>query len=374
MKKKVAIILNSSWNIINSRTGLLEALHDEGYELCALSPSDTHAAQLPGLHCKHIPIKMRANGVNPLSDLLLFSSITLKLLQERPNLILTYTIKPNIYGCIAARLLGIPVVANIAGLGTAFSKKGALQSAVTVLFRYALDHVRIVFFQNEEDRAFFIGHRIVRSKLTARLPGSGIDLARFAPTRIDKQKPDQNLTFILIARLLREKGIEDYADAARIVKSKFPGTRFHLVGFIDPINPGSIAEEQLRSWVDEGVVHYLGRSEDVRLQLAEADCMVLPSYYREGVPRVLLEAAAMALPIITCDTVGCRDAIDDGVTGWLCPPKSPQALAEKMMHLIELPAGERQVMGHRGREKMEREFRESLVIEKYIEAVRNNME
>lgn len=369
MKKKVAILLNSSWNIVNFRAGLLKALHEQGHEVIALSPSDGYSAKLKDLHCEHIAVPMKATGLNPIADAILLLQLWRALRSTRPDIVLSYTIKPNIYGSLAGRSLGIPVVANVAGLGAGFSRSTWLKFIVTKLFKLALSSSPMVFFQNEEDRTLFIEQGITRPETSARLPGSGIDLRRFNPTTIDKARENMPLTFILIARLLRDKGIHDYVAAARLIKSRYPGTRFQIVGFTDAQNADSVTEDELNEWITEGTIDYLGRSEDVRIPLSHADCLVLPSYYREGVPRVLLEAAAMGLPIITCNTVGCRDAVDDGISGWFCDPRSPDQLAQRMSDLIKMDPSARRDMGMAGRTKMEREFNESIVIGRYLSAI-----
>lgn len=372
MPKKVAILLNSSWNIVNFRAGLLKALHEHGHELVALSPADSYSAQLARLHCRHAAIPMKATGLNPVADARLLLKLWHTLKRERPDIILSYTIKPNIYGSLAGRLLGIPVVANVAGLGAGFSRSSWLKYIVTKLFRLALGCSPMVFFQNEEDRTLFIQLGIARAQASARLPGSGIDLRRFHPRPQATEAAREQVppvTFILIARLLKDKGIHDYVAAARYMRVAHPGTRFQIVGFTDERNPDSVTDAELNEWVTEGVIEYLGRSDDVRIPLAHADCMVLPSYYREGVPRVLLEAAAMGLPIITCDTVGCRDALDDGVSGWLCEPRNPVQLAQCMSNFIVMSPTARRAMGMAGRAKMEKEFDESIVIGQYLQAI-----
>jgi glycosyltransferase involved in cell wall biosynthesis len=230
--------------------------------------------------------------------------------------LLTYTPKVNIYGSIAAAILGIPVIANISGLGRAFTLGGWLEYVSRALYKLALSHPSVVFFQNEEDKQDFINAGIVDPSKSARLPGSGVDLSRFHPR--GKTERANRFVFLLASRLLWDKGVGVFVDAARIVRSKVPQTEFRLLGFADVENPSAISRQQIDQWHAEGIVRYLGVTDDIAQHYANADCFVLPSIYREGVPRSLLEAASMALPIITTDTPGCRDAVDNGLTGLLC--------------------------------------------------------
>jgi glycosyltransferase involved in cell wall biosynthesis len=234
------------------------------------------------------------------------------------------------------------------------------------LYRLALSRSIKVFFQNDDDRQMFVSGGLVGQAVTDRLPGSGIDLDKFAPVPLPGQSP---IRFLLIARMLWDKGVGEFVEAARLLKRRGTNADFCLLGFLDVQNPAAISREQMDAWVKEGVIRYFGVSDDVRTEIAAADCVVLPSY-REGTPRTLLEAAAMGRPIITTDAVGCREVVDDGVNGYLCRIKEAVDLAEKMALMEALSPTERAVMGRRGREKVEREFDEQIVIDKYLAAIR----
>jgi glycosyltransferase involved in cell wall biosynthesis len=368
-KRKILICINTAWNIVNFRAGLIRALVDEGYEVVALAPNDKYAVGLQALGCRFVPLHMENGGTNPLKDALLLRRFMRLLAKERPDVYLGYTVKPNVYGSLAAHMLGIPVINNIAGLGAVFIQDGLLVRVVRWLYRLALKRSAKVFFQNNEDLQLFISGGLVQPELTALLPGSGIDLCRFAPV----PKPavtdgSSKFRFLLIARMLRDKGVGEYVEAAQLIKKRWPQAECCLLGFLDVQNPAAISRTEMDVWVASGVVSYLGVSDDVRAEIAAADCVVLPSY-REGTPRTLLEAAAMARPIITTDAVGCREVVDDAVNGYLCKVRDAPDLAQKMEQMLSLSAQQRAEMGLRGRQKMEAEFDEQIVIGKYLEAI-----
>jgi len=364
MKGKLIIALNTAWNLYNFRAGLIRALVEEGYEVVAVAPTDEYAARLPELGCRFVPLEMDNRGTHPGRDLLLLLRFLLLFRKEQPNVYLGYTVKPNIYGSLAAHALGIPVINNIAGLGSVFIKNSWLTRLVRWLYRVALSRSRCVFFQNNDDLDLFVKAGLVAPDKVARLPGSGIDLRAFQPMPAVSLN-NRSLRFLLVSRMLWDKGVLEYVNAARIVGQIYPDVEFNLLGFLDVQNPTAISSEQMAAWVKEGVICYLGATDDVKPYLAEADCVVLPSY-REGTPRSLLEAVAMGKPIITTDAIGCRDVVDDGVNGFLCLPKNTDDLAEKMEKMILLEPQRRSEMGKMGRQKVEREFDEKIVIERYL--------
>lgn len=369
--RKVVIAINTAWNLYNFRAGLIHALVEAGYEVVAVAPYDDYAPRLAALGCRYVPLPMDNKGTSPLRDLMLLWRFWRLLRSERPAAFLGYTVKPNVYGSIAAHLLGIQVINNIAGLGTAFVRGGWLAWVVKALYRRALSRSRCVFFQNDEDRAQFLREGLVRTEQTALLPGSGVDLQRFvpAPARSADAGTDQTiapLCFLLIARLFWDKGVGEFVEAARRVRKLVPHARFQLLGFLEVQNPAAIDRAAVDAWVAEGVVEYLGATDDVRPFIAAADCVVLPSYYMEGTPRSLLEAAAMARPIITTDWVGCRNVVNDGVNGLLCRVRDADDLADKMLAMIRLSPAQRGAMGAAGRARVEREFDEKIVISAYL--------
>jgi glycosyltransferase involved in cell wall biosynthesis len=364
---KVLISINTAWNLVNFRAGLIRALINAGHDVVAVAPPDAYVERVRALGCRFVPLPMDNKGTNPIRDLLLLIRFIRLMRRERPDVYLGYTVKPNVYGSIAANLCGISVINNIAGLGSVFVRNDWLTRLVRRLYALALSRSATVFFQNEDDRAQFIEGGLVNRKITDRLPGSGVDLSRFEVAPMPSAAAP--IRFLLIARMLWEKGVGEYVEAARQLRRLGLNAEFCLLGFLDVQNPAAINREQMAQWCAEGFVIYLGETDDVASQIAAASCVVLPSYYREGVPRSLLEAAAMGRPIITTDAVGCREVVDDGVNGYLCKPRDANDLALKMRQMSELPASARSEMGRQGRQKMEREFDEKIVIGKYLEAI-----
>jgi glycosyltransferase involved in cell wall biosynthesis len=365
--KTIAISINASWNIFNFRAGLIRALRAEGYEVAALSPPDAYAPRLEDLGCRHVPVAMESAGVSPLQDLRLLLRYRKALKAAKPDVFLGYTVKPNVWGSLAAQSLGIPTINNVSGLGTAFVRETLLTRIVTGLYKLALRRSSTVFFQNQEDRDLFIERRIVDPTKTALLPGSGIDLERFAPAAPAREE-GAPFTFLMVARLVWDKGVCEYVEAARLVRAHHPGVRFQLLGFLDVANRTAVPRAEVEAWVAEGLIDYLGEAEDVRPFLAAADCVVLPSY-REGLPRVLLEASAMARPLIATDVPGCRQIAVHGVNGYLCAVRDPSSLARAMSDMLGLGAPQRLAMGRAARARVEAEFDERIVVEHYLQAV-----
>ena len=365
--KKVLVSINTTWNLVNFRSGLIRALNDAGYEVIAASPPDEYITNLKALRCRYVTLPMDNKGTHPGRDLFLLWRYLSLLKTERPSVYLGYTVKPNVYGSLACRFLGIPVINNIAGLGIAFGRRNWLTHLVRLLYRLALSRSKTVFFQNDDDRQVFIRDGLVREEIADRIPGSVIDLVHFQLTSLPNA--ESRFRFLLLSRMLWDKGVGEYVEAARVIKRRYPKVECCLLGFLDVQNPNAISRTQMDEWIAEGCIRYLHSSDDVRVQIADADCVVLPSFYREGVPRSLLEAAAMGRPIITTDSVGCREAVEDGVTGLLCQPRDIKDLVEKMEYMLSLTPEHRKEMGERGRQKMQLEFDEKIVIKKYLEAI-----
>jgi glycosyltransferase involved in cell wall biosynthesis len=368
LSKKVVIAVNSAWNLVNFRSGIINSLVACDYEVIALAPDDKYSHQLSALGCRFTPIHMDNKGTNIFKDLLLIIQIFWFLSRERPDVFLAYTVKLNIYGSVVAHLLGIPVINNIAGLGTVFAKKNLLCFFVSQLYRLALTPSRKVFFQNQDDFDLFLKRGIAVKYFSERLPGSGVNIKKFIPEPMPKRPC---VRFLLIARMLWEKGVGEFVEASKIVKKRGLDAEFCLLGFLDVQNPGAITKHQMNIWQDEGIVRYFGVSDDVRSEISQADCIVLPSFYREGTPRVLLEAAAMARPLITTDWIGCRDVVDDGINGYLCRPNDAEDLAKKMLMIKNLSTEQRERMGENSRNKVLRDFDERIVINKYLSTISN---
>lgn len=368
MRQPVILIsINASWNILNFRLGLIAALQQRGFRVIALAPPDEYSERLPKLGIEYFAIPMDKQGMSPARDLQLLWRYRKILTALRPDIYLGYTAKPNIYGTLAAHSLKIPVINNVAGLGTAFMKPGLLAGFVSRLYKVAFRRSATVFFQNPDDMAMFVRRGLVRTKQAQLLPGSGIDLQRFSPQPTDSAKNGE-FKFLLIARLLWDKGVREYVEAARLVREAAPEARFQMLGFLDVANRTAVRRVDVDAWVTEGFIDYLGTADDVRPAIAAADAIVLPSY-REGLPRVLLEGAAMGKPLIATDVPGCRHVVQNGVNGFLCAVRDPRALAEAMLKLLQLPRAEYDRLGAAARAGAERDYGEQVVADRYLSAI-----
>ncbi|WP_332879719.1 glycosyltransferase family 4 protein [Massilia sp. S19_KUP03_FR1] len=368
MNKKIVISVNAAWNIHNFRSGLVKALIRHGYEIMVMAPDDRYSRRLSLLGCRFKVIHMDNNGTSPSHDLALLVKYWRVLQSVRPLAYLGYTIKPNVYGSIAAHGLGIPVINNIAGLGTTFINQTFITSLVKRLYRFSLRKSNRVFFQNSDDLNLFVQAGLIQPGTADVLPGSGIDLNHFSPSPLHRVSK-RGFRFLLVSRMLRDKGIEEFVAAAEIVRKYMPAVQFQLLGPVDEKNPNAVSLEKIKKWERDDLVSYLDETDDVRPYLNNADCIVLPSY-REGTPHSLLEAAAMERPIITTDVAGCREVVDHDDNGFLCKAKDANDLAEKMMQMVHLSHEQRLAMGVRGRMKVVTEFDENIVIEKYLNAIR----
>lgn len=364
----VAVCANQAWNLVNFRSGLIDDLLSSGYRVLAIAPPDAAMEQrLEELGCTFHPVAFDASGLSPWRDFGTFASLTRALLRHRPSAWLSWTIKPNIYGTMAASLLGIPAFPNVSGLGTAFIRRNFLTRAVKPMYRAAFRRASLVFFQNSEDRRLFVSERLVGSERARQLPGSGIDLSRFRPA--DTERPGR-LRFLMVARVVADKGVREFVEAARLLRGKFPRAQFRLLGAVDVANRTAIAASEVRRWEEEGVIEHLPPTDDVRPAMVWADFVVLPSY-REGLSRVLLEAGAMGRPIVTTDVPGCRDVVTDGENGYLCGPRDAAALAAALERAARTGDNEWRLMSVAGRKRVEREFSQALVSARYLNALRD---
>ncbi len=343
--------------------GLIEALQNQGIDVYAIAPRDDYSKLLEQAGCQFEPVKMDSRGTNPMKDIRLIKELYNVYKKIRPDVVLHYTIKPNIYGTVAASLLRIPVVNNVCGLGTVFLKEGITSRIAIGMYKMAFRFPRKVFFQNDYDLDLFVERRIVKKGICDVLPGSGIDLNRFSPMGSSRTKG--KFTFLLISRLLHDKGVLEYIDAVRKLKESGLEAHFQILGPKAPDHKRGIDLSIIDSWLEQGLVEYLGTTDDVREYIDKADCVVLPSY-REGTPRTLLEAASSAKPIVTTDVPGCNNVVSDNENGFLCRLKDADDLAQKMKKMAELPDDKLLEMGRVGRKRMEERFSEHVVINKYL--------
>jgi glycosyltransferase involved in cell wall biosynthesis len=371
-KPKIAIALNSVWNIVNFRANLITRLIQEQYDVVAIAPPDRYVDKLLQLGCSFRPIKMNTKGTNPIQDLWILLNLIRILHSEKPTALLTYTVKPNIYGSLACRYLKIPVINNIAGLGSSFIQPNWITPIVKSLYRFSFSSSNTVFFQNNDDLSLFVGENIVLPSKAQYIPGSGIDLSKFpyCPAKTTESEKHKQFSFLLVARMLWDKGVGEFIEAARILKKEMGHVNFNLIGALAVDNPSAISRQQMDRWTSEGIVNYLGHTDEIKTFIENSDCIVLPSY-REGLPRTLLEAAAIGRPIITTDTPGCKDVVDHDGNGFLCQIKDANDLVDKMRLMAQLPLSKRIAMGKLGREMVENKFNEKLVIDQYMRVLKH---
>jgi glycosyltransferase involved in cell wall biosynthesis len=385
-KPLIVLTANTAWNLAHFRAPLLQAFAKRGFLLVALAPVDASVLRLQAMGCKVEPLPVPAHGRNPWADFLLFWNYLRLLRQHRPVALLSFTVKPNIYAGLAARLLGITQLGNISGLGTAFIQGGWLGRLVQGLYRLGLGGAKTVFFQNPDDRDFFLARRLVREGQAALLPGSGVNLDHFKPDEPTSDAgpstnaPPRPFVFLFIGRLLGDKGLLELVQAVKLLAEQQTGSgdpdqrpatlppRLLILGPDGGTNPTAIAPSSLAQWRQDPQLELLGPTDDVRPYIRRADCVVLPSY-REGAPRSLLEAAAMGKPLIATDVPGCRQVVQDGQNGYLCQAKDPIDLARAMRQLMQLPVEKRLAMGQASRKLAEDVFDENRVVQHYLDAL-----
>lgn len=365
----ISISANTSWYLYNFRKNTILALINQGYKVITIAPQDEYSKKLSDLGCQYININIDQGGTNPARDIKTFFDFYRIYRKYNIDVVLNFTPKNNIYSTLAASLVGAKSINNIAGLGAVFINENLTTKLARLLYKISQSKAHTIFFQNEDDRRLFVKHNLAPLEITDRVPGSGADLSRFP---VSPAKDDGIVRFLLIARMLYDKGIGHYVEAARELKAKYgDAVEFRLLGFLDVNNPSAVSKQDMQSWVEEGIVNYLGTSDSVEKEIAQADCMVLPSFYREGVPKSLLEACAMGKPIVTTDNVGCRETVDDGINGYLCEPRNTTSLVDKLHLMISHSYDQRLEMGSHSRVKVENEFDEKIVINKYLEAVKS---
>lgn len=369
MKKPVVVFsANTSWYLLNFRKGSIRAFRDRGYEVVIVAPRDGYVAGLEELGCRHIHVSMNALGKNPVRELWTMAHYALIYARLKPTMAFHFTIKANLYGSLVARLLGVPYASNISGMGSAFNVKGPLQTLTRFFYRATQQDARRVFFQNPEDLDFFKRGALVPQERVRLLPGSGVDLTHFMPHE-RSSAAGSAFRFVFAGRILWEKGFPYLPEAMRLLRARGVAAECVVYGACYEGNAKGVSRQQLAEWEAQSLIRYGGMLNDVRSAYEDADAVVLPTYYREGVPRSLLEASAMAKPLIATDWVGCREVVEDGVNGYLCAPRDAESLARAMERLVALDAAALRAMGAAARHRVETRFGEDLVVAAYVEAV-----
>ncbi len=386
VKQTILLVCNTAWGIANFRANIITHWIDQGKRVIAIAPTDSKAeAKLVQLGAEFIPLALDNRGSNPIQEIKLVWQLVQYYRQYRPMLVIHYTIKPVIYGSWAAKLAGVPSLAVVTGQGFAFLNQGVKAWVARNLYRTALRFSQRVWFLNQDDATRFIDSGLVKADKVAILPGEGVNTDDFVPR--DNSHRDSSIRILLVARLLYDKGIAEFAEAGRLLQQQqhqaadhhavnprnvhehdemlhLPAIRLQLLGPFYPQNPQAISPETIAHWQAEGWLEYLGETDDVRDYLANCDALALPSY-GEGLPRTVLEAMSMAKPVIASDVTGCRDLVQTGKTGLLCPAKDAQALADSIAQFAQLSMEARHEMGRLGRERVMNAFSDAQVIAQY---------
>jgi glycosyltransferase involved in cell wall biosynthesis len=363
-KKRIALVANSAWSVYNFRMDLIRHLLTS-FEVLVIAPKDEFADELTKAGCAYLDIHFNNRSENPLLDFALYRSLKKIYEREKPDLIFHYVIKPNIYGSLAAANFGIQTVAVITGLGYTFDRRNWLNRIVSFLYRLALKKASEVWFLNQEDANVFVQRKLTNVEKIKILPGEGINTTHFFPQSNKPVARSKAFQFLMSTRLLKSKGVGIYVEAARMLKSKNRDIRFELIGFFEKNHPDSISDSELKQWQKKGIIHYSGFARDVRPFLRQADCFVFPSFYHEGIPRCLLEAAAMELPIITSQNTGCREVVQEGVNGFLCATNNAASLAARMEEMMGLDQNQRALFGKNGRELVSAKFSIDRILKEY---------
>ncbi|MDM5201143.1 glycosyltransferase family 4 protein [Fictibacillus enclensis] len=358
--RKILILANNDIGLYNFRKELIQELAKQ-YEVYISLPFGSLVHELEKLGCYFINTPISRRGKNPLTDLKLFLHYRKIIRSIRPDLVLSYTIKPNIYGGLACRVTKVPLIANITGLGTAVERKGILQKLTLSLYKTSLKKVNCVFFQNKENQSFFLKKKIIKNQ-NRLIPGSGVNLRHYSLL----EYPNDNIIhFLFIARIMKEKGIDQYLEAAKYIKERHPNTVFHILGFCEQ---DYLVE--LKELEKKGFIKYHGMQEDIRNFHKISHCTIHPTYYPEGMSNVLLESAASGRPIITTKRAGCREIVEAGQNGYLIEEQNSQDLISKIEDFLNLDNLSRKQMGLLGRKKMEVEFDRKIVVCAYLEEIK----
>lgn len=361
MKGNILILTNNIGGLHSFRKEVIKAIVDAGYEVYISEPDDDEQVHyFESIGCHIIKTDFNRRGMNPFADFRLMLRYYRIIQELKPKAVLTYTIKPNIYGGMACRLAGVPQLANVTGLGDAMENGGWLQRLTVTLYKIGISKAKCVFFQNETNQNAFIRNNIV-SRRTILLPGSGVNLKHHQLQAYPED--DGTIRFLYIGRLLKDKGIEEFFDAASIIKQRYPQSEFQILGNVE-----GDYKQRLEQLVSDGIINYLGTTSDVRPYIGAANCTIMPSYH-EGMSNVNLESAANGRPVITTNVPGCKETVDDGKTGYLVTARSSKSLADTIERFIILPYSLKQKMGENGRRKVELHFDRNIVVEAYLQEI-----
>lgn len=364
---RIVIVANTTWNIHNFRLNIIRKFIKEGHEVIVMAPVDKFIFYTEAIpEVQHIPIlHLHRDSVNPFQDLRLFFELFKLYRHYKPDLVLHYTIKPNIFGGFAARVLGIPSVAVVTGLGYSLIHEGWINRITRLLYKFSLPSHRKIIFENQDDKILFEEQGLVPSSKSMSIKGCGVDTSVFSPNGDGRR--EGIITFTFIGRLLYDKGVKEFIEAAQIMPQN-DHIQFWIVGEIDKENPSSVRNEDLMKWIRDPKIHYHGATDQIGKFIEKSDCIILPSY-REGMPRVIMEAMAMERPVITTDTAGCRETVEQNVNGFLVPVRDSKALANAMKTFMALDPESRIRMGKSGRIKVLKEFDDKIIADQLYQII-----
>lgn len=357
---KIMILANFGMGLYKFRKELIERLVEDGHEIDVVMPFDEYVPRLKALGCNMIDIPLERRGTNPFKDIKLVIDYIKVIKKQRPDMILTYTIKPNIYGGIACRILGVPRISNVTGLGTAVTSGGFTGKVALKLYKIGLKGAKCVFFQNEPNKELFLDSGIYSGK-TKVIPGSGVNL--------DYHKPEEfpsinsSIRFLFVGRIMKAKGVDELIVAAKAIRKKYDNVEFHMVGGMED-DYNLIIE----SAIEQNIIKYHGVQDDVHSFIKDSHCTILPSYH-EGMANVLLESAASGRPVIASRVAGCVETFDEGISGFSFTVKSSESLIEAIEKFLKLDYDSMNRMGLEGRIKMETEYDRNIVVKSYIEEI-----
>lgn len=363
MEKQILILANADTGLYHFRKELIQELIRQGHRVTVALPFGELIPDITALGCTCVETNVSRRGTNPLEDFALFVKYIRLIRKRKPDVVLTYTIKPNIYGGLACRVMRVPYIANITGLGTAVQNGGFLQRLTLTLYKMGLKKAKTVFFQNAENQKFMVQQQVVKGTHDL-LPGSGVNLEQH---RLEEYPTnDDTVVLLTIGRIMEAKGINEILQAARIIKQAHPHVVFRLIGSYD-----EDYQTRVEQAVAEGIVEYCGSQPQVHSFIAESHATLHASYH-EGMSNVLLETASSGRPVIATDVPGCRETYDDGVSGISFKPKDPEDLVRAVTEFLALTHEQKVQMGQAGRQKMEREFSREIIINKYVKAIENS--
>ena len=366
--RRIVVMENGLISTYTMRNELMHELLNQDFEVHVLTHTNQFKNEVEDSGLKVYDVG--SGNTNPIKILIYIWKVFYFMRQIQPDVCLTFSVRPAIWGNIIARILGIPVITNISGIGPLFSSNNIAYRFIRFIYPFALIKTEKVFFQNEEDRTTFISHGFITKRKTDRIPGSGVDYLKFSP--VPCTKIAKNFSFLFIGRLVKDKGIMEFIEAAKIVKVENPEINFKVIGPLwqQNLRSNTLTKKAVRQWVADGIIEYEGEKKDVRQDIAMADCIVLPSY-REGISNVLLEAASMEKACIAANVTGCKEIIEDGKTGLLCRVRDASDLAAKMKQMVAMPENALMAMGKQARQKMIREFDKQIVLNCYLKEIKN---